>query len=134
MVEEILSNNQRIAYVIKPSEHTRERTIFLGKDTDTLQVGIHNREQKEIIAPHTNIYDSVSAGFHQEFIYVITGKVRVKLFNNNKEFFKSITLKNNEGIVFVSGGHSFEFLKKSQIIEVKQGPFTGRSSEPIEEK
>ena len=34
-------------------------------------------------------------------------------------------MKPGDFLLLVSGGHSFEFIEKSEIIEVKQGPYVG---------
>jgi hypothetical protein len=53
--------------------------------------------------------------------------VRVDLYNSEKTYIESRVLETGDVILLVSGGHGFEMLEDSEMIEVKQGPYTGDS-------
>ncbi len=40
-----------------------------------------------------------------------------------KKYLKSKILKKGDVILLVNGGHGFEMLEKTEIIEIKQGPY-----------
>ena len=46
-------------------------------------------------------------------------------YNDNKAFLKSDTLNSGDVILLAFGAHGFEMLEDSEIIEVKQGPYSG---------
>ena len=55
------------------------------------------------------------------------GKVQVNLYSSNKEFIGERILEFGDLILLAGGGHSFEMLEESAMIEVKQGPYAGEN-------
>jgi hypothetical protein len=59
----------------------------------------------------------------------------VDLYDSDKAYIESRVLEAGDVILLVSGGHGFEMLEDTEMIEVKQGPYTGDSDktrfEPI---
>jgi hypothetical protein len=53
------------------------------------------------------------------------GKLRVDLYSDAREYRDSRVLEGGDVILLVSGGHGFEVLEDVEMIEVKQGPYTG---------
>ena len=51
--------------------------------------------------------------------------VRVDFYKTDKTYLSSKLLNSGDVILLSAGGHGFEMLEDSEIIEVKQGPFTG---------
>jgi hypothetical protein len=54
---------------------------------------------------------------------VLEGKARIDLYSDEKEFIKSIILREKEAFLTISGGHGFEILEDCTILELKNGPF-----------
>ena len=77
------------------------------------------------ITPH--IHNEVAREvFHtQEVLFIRKGKVKVDFFDQNKVYLESRVLQSGDVILLASGGHGFEMLESTEIIEVKQGPYTG---------
>ena len=46
-------------------------------------------------------------------------------YDDNKNYLESRILNKNDVILLSSGGHGFEMLEPSEMIEVKQGPYAG---------
>jgi RNA-binding protein YlmH len=65
----------------------------------------------------------------QEVLFIRKGKVKVNFYTAGKEYLSSSTLNDGDVIFLCSGGHGFEILKDAQIIEVKQGPYSGKDSD-----
>lgn len=63
--------------------------------------------------------------YTQEVLMIRKGKVKVSLFNSDKEFIGDRMLNSGDLILLCGGGHSFEMLEETSMIEVKQGPFAG---------
>ena len=59
-----------------------------------------------------------------ELLILFSGKLKV-YFYKKKIFYKSIILRQKDMILLLSGAHGFKVLEKLEMIEVKQGPFTG---------
>ena len=74
-----------------------------------------------------HIHNSVLREVHftNEVLFIKSGKVRVDFYNNNKTFIEESVLNKGDVILLASGGHGFQMLEDSEIIEVKQGPYAG---------
>jgi hypothetical protein len=51
--------------------------------------------------------------------------VKIDFYSEQKEYLFSRDLFEGDVVMLCSGGHGFKFIKKSEIIEVKQGPYQG---------
>ncbi len=60
--------------------------------------------------------------YTQETLFIKQGLVKINFYNEQKEYFTSRTLKSGDVILMVSGGHDFEMLADTDMIEVRQGP------------
>ena len=58
-------------------------------------------------------------------MFIKSGRVRVDFYNEKQIYLESRILKKGDLILLAKGGHGFEMLEKSEIIEVKQGPYAG---------
>ena len=56
-------------------------------------------------------------------MYLQEGRVKVTFFTEEKKFLEDLILEKGQWIVFVKGGHGFEMLETSVLIEVKNGPY-----------
>ena len=74
--------------------------------------------------------------FTQEVLVIKSGKVRVDYYDNDKHYFESKILYQGDVVLLAGGGHGFEMLEDSEMIEVKQGPYSGdmdkKIFEPVE--
>jgi mannose-6-phosphate isomerase-like protein (cupin superfamily) len=84
-----------------------------------------NRPLGYKIEPH--VHNSVSREVHytKEVLFIKNGKIRVDFYDNNKNYFESHILYKGDIILLAFGGHGFEMLENSEIIEIKQGPYAG---------
>ncbi len=67
----------------------------------------------------------------QEVLFVKSGKVRVDFYNDEKVFLESRELNTGDVILLAAGGHGFQMLEASELIEVKQGPYCGDQDKVI---
>jgi hypothetical protein len=51
--------------------------------------------------------------------------VRVDFYDDDKSYLESRVLYSGDVILLAFGGHGFEMLEPTEIIEVKQGPYAG---------
>ncbi len=62
--------------------------------------------------------------------------MRVDFFSDERKYLESRTLTAGDVILLAAGGHGFEMLETSEVIEVKQGPYCGDRDktrfEPVE--
>jgi len=51
----------------------------------------------------------------------------VDFYDNEKNYLESRILVSGDVILLAFGGHGFEMMEDSEIIEVKQGPYAGEA-------
>lgn len=84
-----------------------------------------NRSKGYVIAPHRHNVVPREVILTQEVLFIKSGKVRVDFYDDDQTYIKSRVLIQGDIILLAAGGHGFEMLETSEIIEVKQGPYVG---------
>ena len=112
-----------IICIIIKSNYNGEGISFFTPSDFSQQLAYMNRPKGYKIKPHYHKRNKRIVNFTQEVLLVKKGIIKVKLFDNNKNFMIDVVIENGDVILLASGGHSFEFLSNSELIEVKQGPY-----------
>jgi hypothetical protein len=73
---------------------------------------IHNPVQREVL-------------YTQEVLVIKKGALRVDFYDDSRAYLESRVLTTGDVILLAEGGHGFEVLEELEMIEVKQGPYTG---------
>ena len=112
-----------------------EGVSFYTSDDNSLQFGQHSYKQGKIIKPHR--HQTVKVEFFdspQEVLYIEKGKVRVFFYSDDDKQFDQRDISTGDTILLKQGGHSFEFLEETKMLEVKQGPYNAQSTIRFEGK
>jgi mannose-6-phosphate isomerase-like protein (cupin superfamily) len=124
MIERIEYNNQLLSVIIRNS-FTKQGIEFFTPDDFSQQLGYMNRPIGYEIPPHVHNLIPRNVSLTQEVLFIKSGKVRVDFYNDDKEYLESRTVEKGDVILLASGGHGFQMIEQSEIIEVKQGPYCG---------
>jgi mannose-6-phosphate isomerase-like protein (cupin superfamily) len=81
----------------------------------------------KFIAPHVHNVVFRQVLYTQEVLWIRKGQVRVTLYTENRKPFRKIELKTGDAILLCGGGHSFEMIEETTMLEVKQGPYAGEN-------
>lgn len=85
---------------------------------------MHHPAGKEIAAHvHNAVHRAVM--FTQEVLFIKKGRLRVDFYDEYQDYLESRVLNPGDVILLVSGGHGFKALDELEMIEVKQGPYSG---------
>jgi hypothetical protein len=124
MIEEVLKGKEVIAIIIR-SSYDAEGIKFLTPDSFSQQLAYMKRPSGYYIAPH--VHNDVVREVHytKEVLFIKKGKVRVDLFTDDRKYLESRVLLSGDVILLAQGGHGFEMLEETVMIEVKQGPYVG---------
>ena len=134
MIEKIEHRSALLAVILR-STFTCDGIQFLTPDNFSQQLGYMKRPAGYIIAPH--VHNAVRREVHytKEVLFVRKGRMRVDFYDEDKCYLHSRYLGTGDVILLAYGGHGFEILEDSEIIEVKQGPYMGENDkdrfEPI---
>lgn len=134
MLEEIRHNNLILSVIIRADYH-KEGISFFTPNNFSQQLGYMNRSAGYIIPPHVHNIVPRNVDLTQEVLFIRSGKVRVDFYDNEKKYLESRILNKGDVILLAHGGHGFEMIEQSEMIEVKQGPYCGEEDkvrfEPI---
>jgi len=122
---EIIKHDGQIFSIIYREQDWIEGLNFITPEKLFIQVSSWYYEKGKKLASHKHkIYPRTVNRTH-EMTYVKKGSMRVLLFDEDKNFLKDYILYEGDLAVFANGGHGYEILEEgTQIIEVKNGPFT----------
>jgi hypothetical protein len=126
MFEYISHGGKTLAYLLRTS-YKEDGIKFFTPDDFSQQLAYMNRPQGYVIAPHVHNAVPREVLFTKEVLFVKSGKVRVDFYDDDQNYLESKILKAGDVILLAFGGHGFEMLEVSEIIEVKQGPYAGEA-------
>jgi mannose-6-phosphate isomerase-like protein (cupin superfamily) len=132
-IENIVHGLEHIALIIK-AEFDEPGIHFFTPKNYSQQVAFMRRPKGHKIAPHIHNLISRQVFYTQEVLVIRYGRVRVNLYSSSKEFIGTRILEVGDIILLCGGGHSFEMLEESSMIEVKQGPYAGEEDKVIFEE
>ena len=86
-------------------------------------LGYMRRPAGSVIQPRIHLQVERKASFTQEVLYVRKGRVRVDFYRDDESYVESREIAMGDVILLSTGGHGFEMIEESEMIEVKQGPY-----------
>ena len=124
MFEQIISGEKIVAIIIR-NQVTDQGVHFLTPDDFSQQLAYMHHPSGKVIPPHIHNLVPRQVHYTQEVLFIKRGKLRVDFYDDNREYLESRVLQAGEAILLASGGHGFEVLEEVEMIEVKQGPYSG---------
>ena len=120
-----IKHNEKLIAIIIPAEFDKNGIHFFTPNEYSQQLAYMKRSKEYKIAPHTHNLVKREVFNTLETLFIRRGRVRIDFYSDEKEFIESYELKTGDVILLVSGGHGFEMLEETEMIEVKQGPYLG---------
>jgi mannose-6-phosphate isomerase-like protein (cupin superfamily) len=124
MIERIVHNEIELALIIR-SSYRCDGIEFFTPGTYSQQIGYMNRPAGYVIAPHVHNPVAREVEYTKEVLLIRSGRLRVDFYSEAQEYLESTVLATGDVILLAYGGHGFEMLEPTEIIEVKQGPYAG---------
>ncbi len=122
MLETITSGTLTLALIIY-NDSSRNGTHFFTPNDYPLQVGSICRNAGDVIEPHTHRQENNTIYQYQEVLIIKKGSVKVFLYDDQHNPIATRIINEGDIIILISGGHGFEFLSVTEMIEIKQGPY-----------
>jgi|SRR5665213_1805552 len=124
MIDTITYKGQLFGIII--SHRFNEPGIhFFTENELSQQLAYMKHPAGKLIEPHVHNPVPREVHYTQEVLFIKKGKIRVDFYNNDQVYVESRTLETGDTILLATGGHGFEMLEETEMIEVKQGPYTG---------
>ena len=124
MIEEIRDGDAVMALILR-RDYKADGIKFLTPDSYSQQLGYMNRPEGYVIKPHVHNLALREVHYTNEVLFIKSGKVRVDFYGIDQQYRESRVLETGDIILLIVGGHGFEMLEASEIVEVKQGPYVG---------
>lgn len=124
MIEKVQIGSDLLAIII---HHNFQETgiHFFTPDDFSQQLAYMSRNKGYVIDPHVHNLVPREVHLTQEVLFIRKGKVRVDFYDDQKNYLESRVLQTGDVILLAAGGHGFEMLEETEMIEVKQGPYAG---------
>jgi mannose-6-phosphate isomerase-like protein (cupin superfamily) len=124
LIETITHGLEPIALIIRAG-YNEPGIHFFTPGSFSQQVAYMKHPKGHKISPHVHNMVTRQVLYTQEVLMIRHGCVKVKLFASDREYIGDRILRAGDLILLCGGGHSFEMLEETAMIEVKQGPFAG---------
>lgn len=124
MPERISKDGTLYALIVR-SDYSSTGIDFFTPGEFSQQLGYMNRPKGYQVNPHTHEEVPREVERTQEVLIIRTGMVKAIIFDNQGNELESVLLEEGDVILLAAGGHGFEMLDDTEIIEIKQGPYMG---------
>jgi mannose-6-phosphate isomerase-like protein (cupin superfamily) len=124
MIERLSCGSVELALIIRRS-FKKDGIEFFTPGTYSQQLGYMNRPAGYVIAPHVHNPVTREVEYTNEVLFIKSGRVRVDFYSEEQIYLQSTILETGDVILLARGGHGFEILEPTEMIEVKQGPYAG---------
>lgn len=98
-------------------------TNAITSTDEPMQVVALKHKKGEEAKPHLHADRRRQIIKTQSCFIVKQGKIRVDVYNREKKFIKSLTLKAGDFYITLAGGHGVTYLTDTEMVEIKNGPF-----------
>lgn len=124
MFEEIKLEGVVLAIIIRRN-YQNDGIKFFTPNEFSQQLAYMKRPKDYVIAPHVHNEVARTVSFTKEVLLIRSGRVRVDFYSEKREYLESRELLQGDVVLLAFGGHGFEMMEDSEIIEIKQGPYAG---------
>ena len=124
LVEQIIWQGRSLAHILRYQYNANGIKFFTPGDFSQ-QLGYMNRPTGYVIPPHVHNPVAREVQYTKEVLFIKSGRVRVDFYDDNQTYLESRILKSGDVILLAYGGHGFQMLEPTEMIEVKQGPYAG---------
>lgn len=125
MLPETITHNGAVLAIIISKDFKKDGIEFFTPDDFSQQLAYMKRPPGHVIDPHVHNVVKREVSLTQEVLYIKSGKIRVDFYTDDKEYIESRELCTGDVILLAAGGHGFEMLEETEMIEIKQGPYAG---------
>ncbi len=123
-IEYVRKKDVILAIIIR-NDYKADGVSFITDNNLSQQVAYMHHPTGKVIDAHLHNLVHRNVIMTQEVLIIKSGILRVDFYDDYKDYLESRELKQGDTILLISGGHGFKVLKEVEMIEVKQGPYSG---------
>ena len=128
-VELVKSKSALLAIIVRADAKSDEKYNFLTSNDQPFQFGVNFYPGGEIIKGHAHLLRTTTVESIQEYILVSEGRMRLHVFDEDDTHVAEAVLSKGDSVLLLAGGHGFDMLEETKLVEVKQGPYDGKSKD-----
>jgi hypothetical protein len=132
-VETVEHDGLAYAMIIRGNATSDAKYNFLTDSANPLQLGMNFYQAGEMIKAHYHLQRKIEThSIVQEFLLIGAGRARLRLYDaaGHNEF-TSRQLETGDMVLLLAGGHALDVQADTKIIEIKLGPYDGRSKDKV---
>jgi mannose-6-phosphate isomerase-like protein (cupin superfamily) len=122
-----LTHEGKLLALILGRGHRAEGIEFFTPDDFSQQLAYMNRPAGYVIAPHVHNAVERQVQYTKEVLFIRSGRLRIDFYSEDQHYIESRILEAGDVVLLAYGGHGFEMLEPTEIVEVKQGPYAGEA-------
>lgn len=122
---ELIKKKEKLIAMIIRDDYTCEGVDFITSSEYSQQVAYMHHPTGKMIEAHIHNMVHRNVVLTQEVLFIKKGRMRVDFYDDYEDYLESCILKAGDVILLISGGHGFYVLDEVEMIEVKQGPYSG---------
>tara|TARA_Y100000389_G_C17471500_1_gene531716 strand:+ start:9379 stop:9771 length:393 start_codon:yes stop_codon:yes gene_type:complete len=119
----IYDNKNKLVSIVIKADEIKERTNFITNNEEEMQVASFNFSEETVIDNHIHLNQNRNINTTPEIIFVVEGKIKATLFDDEENLIDEIELTTGDTIAFLKGGHGLIAEKGTKLVEAKQGPY-----------
>ena len=128
-VHSIYQDNRLIAQIY--DTRVADEDVFPTPYEAEMQCGFGLSSVAKSVAPHLHKQITRENQQTSEFLFVIEGTMKARIYNDDGNILYEITLRSGMALLQLAGGHGFDIEANTRYIEVKQGPYLGHENDKI---
>jgi len=128
--EEIKHQNKLIALILR-ANHVSDKVEFFSPPDFSQQVGFLPHKKGNVIQAHFHKEVHRRITMTQEVLFIRKGRILVNFYAVDRAFITSRELEAGDVLFLCAGGHGFKMLEDTEMIEIKQGPYSGKDSDKV---
>jgi oxalate decarboxylase/phosphoglucose isomerase-like protein (cupin superfamily) len=120
------------ALVLRANATSSDKYNFLTGPESPLQLGMNFYEAGESVKAHYHLPRQIQTTQINEFILIGEGSTTLTLFDADDQTpFTELLLEKGDMVLLLAGGHGFKMHAPTKIVEIKQGPYDGKSKDKV---
>ena len=122
---ETITQAERVIAIIVRASFREQGVHFFTPDEFSQQLAFMSHPAGKTIEPHVHNRVEREVTLTQEVLVIKRGLLRVDFYLPDRRYQESRLLAAGDVILLAGGGHGFEVIEDVEMLEVKQGPYTG---------
>jgi hypothetical protein len=122
---EHIKNGESLLAIIISASFDEPGIHFFTPNELSQQLAFMRHPAGKVIEPHVHNPVPREVQYTQEVLLIKRGKLRVDFYDERERYLESRILRTGDVILLAVGGHGFEILEETEMVEVKQGPYAG---------